>query len=429
MVTDTPVRCKREYNLDEKLKRCPRSASESGYCALHDPELAKDSGQAKAAIEETLNSGANPLDFSNGIFYDTESFGHRTFKKRLIFDDSIFHQDVHFYESAFIAGCSFKNTTFHQKVNFSHATFNVESSFVNATFLEKAHFADAILQGTSFIKTKFKKGVDFSNATLSLPDFSETSFGVGEAVSFQSTSFDRPCVFHKTIFKGRTSFHNCSFNRDNALFTFRNCDMSGLLLTECPFFPHHIKLLDCIWPKRYGKRGRLIVRDEFSEASSSDVVRAYHNLHKIYYNRSEFDNNADEFYVSFMVAKRKATKGNWAGKFASLIYSILSRYGQSISRPLVYLLVMWAVFPAILLWLGIQLGPDGDVVHLGTWDEYFKAVQLNFSLSTLVRSSELRPPITSIQNTILLIETFLNALLGSFIGLGIRRRFAPKKPL
>jgi hypothetical protein len=159
------------------------------------------------------------------------------------------------------------------------------------------------------------------------------------------------------------------------------------------------------------------------------MVRIYRKLHESYYNRSEFDNYADEFYVSLMVAKRKATKGNWAGKFANLIYSVLSRYGQSISRPLIALLVMWAVVPVILLWLGIRLEPNGEDVLFRTWEEYFKTIQLNFSLSTLVRSSELRPPITSVQNTILLIETFLNALLGSFIGLGIRRKFAPRKPL
>jgi len=400
--------CRKEYELNGKPTRCPRSASESGYCALHDSTLAKDIERVKAAIEETVNSGANKLDFSDTVFYDTNELFHRTFPGFAMFNNAVFHEQALFGHAKFRRSCSFVKTTFEKEASFLGQS-EFEANFKGASFL----------RGVDFSKADLRKGVNFN----------DTVFGEEGITKFEEVQFAHSPVFHSTNFLGHTSFDKCSPFVKTESFTFYQCDMSGLLLTHCPFFPDHIELLDCKWPKRYGNFGRLIVRDELTGGAASEMVRIYRKLHERYYNSSEFDNYADEFYVSLMVAKRKATRGSWAGKFANLIYSVLSRYGQSISRPLIALLVMWAVVPVILLWLGIPLEPDGETVHLGTWEEYFKTVQLNFSLSTLVRSSELRPPITSFQNTILLIETFLNALLGSFVGLGIRRRFAPKKPL
>jgi hypothetical protein len=339
----------------------------------------------------------------------------------------------------------FSRAHFHCVAAFSTTKFNNGCSFEGAIFHAGAHFGRSCVfaQGASFREAEFHESAKFDGVVLSdYAYFFHTTFQPNYPHSFTNTKF-AGVNFEGTRFLGMTTFTGCSFSSSSIDIV--DCDLAGLRVLDARG-AEGIEYKDVKWPrKRYLKylKGRRIIADEISGAPPLPVLNYYRHLHKYYYDRSEFD-VASDFYVSFMVTKRKALKGKHVTKLPDLVYSWFSRYGESMVRPLIALAAMWLLVPILLLSLGIQLDDSlaAPMTHRSLWDtdssgtftisylqDYLKAFQVNFSLSTVFRSDSLRPALSSPQHTILLFETVLNALFIGFLAVGIRRSFAPKKPL
>jgi len=401
------------------------------------------------------------LFFRNVTFEKPLYMNEARFTKGVEFDNVEFLDDFHLDHARADSGreCIFTGTKFRKGASFHYARFyspvkiRSKTDASGHTVLEQTRFAECV----NFRSTHFESGVSFKGKCTTLEngaDFEDCHFGSG-------------CSFHRIDFldgkltllpQGEPSsftFEHCyissatNFNQNliGSSITFRDCDVKGVrflgILFSLKKHPQSVVTERCSWPRTglrpgrfwspllYSPRGRYCVADEFDNRKSQGLLELYSALHNRFYEKKMYDLSSG-YYESFMVTKRKVSEGSRTAKVIDGFYSVFSRYGNSIRRPAYALLGMWLIAPLLLLSFGLKLELAGEELTLRQLDsfrQYSQAFIINISLSTLMRSDALRPPLGSVQNLILLCETVLNGFFLGFLALGIRRHFAPKKPV
>jgi uncharacterized protein YjbI with pentapeptide repeats len=430
-----------------------------------------DTSSQTLRLTGTLFNSLNDM-FDNLTISKTVHLEKTIFDRTLFFRNVTFEKPLYMNEARFTKGVEFDNVEFLDDFHLDHATANpgrvcifTGAKFRKGASFHNAHFnsdvriwskmdpnGDAVLEETRFAecvnfkRTEFQSTVSFKGKGVVFEmgaDFEECHINAG--FSFHRVEFraGRLSILPRNI-PGGLNFTECQLG--SAVFfsqslsqskpLFRECDLQGVRLLGLLDFIETVRLKDCAWPRKPNRRffeDRYCVADETDDPKSQRLLELYGILHQRFYEKKQFDLSGG-FYESFMITKRKVSKGKWAAKIIDWVYCVLSRYGESIKRPACALVVMWLVAPILLLWLGIPLVESGepvafDVTHLTPFSHYLKAIQVNFSLSTFLRSNSMRPPLASIQNTVLIGETLLNGFFLGFLALGIRRHFAPKKPV
>lgn len=457
-----------------------------GYIIFKDREIKKP-----IIFDDSIFLG-RPAHFERTTFQKHCSFRNVIFHSELVFDNCHFNEIVNFdYAKIERIGAHFKTCTFEKEAVFYGTNFNASTQFTNdSVFKGTASFESAIVASRLSIKdSTFVKELSFNECTVSKTiDF--VNVKLDGTNYFKVKTLDGGTFsFRGTEFQGNTYFSERHFNSNPP--NFMKCVMSGVRMLELPILLKEknysiVNIDNCQWPKKryWGMHllsGRDVLADEFDlrqtlglpdryyqvkdklykffgkkidsieeEASKSHkLLKAYESLHKRYFDNSEYD-QAREFYVSSMVQKRKLERFFSISRLTSFMYSILSRYGESMLRPFIAMIFIWFMFPVFLLQEGyvlenrfgqsesdtvliekpfIEVLPDGSSEWIFVTDEYWYTLKLSFSLSTFTRGGAPRPPLASNANMILNLETFLNLLFFGFLVLGIRRRFAPKKPI
>lgn len=464
-------KCSFNKEVNGKRHQCNR-LTENQFCVLHDPNLDRHTNLFISAIKDTLFADnyeecdfrgvkfpqqidqfkdaeiLKPAFFDGATFLATTNFANTHFKNICSFASAIFEKTADFAKTTFHDKCTFEGVGFYGTAHFNGVTFLGESNFNKgefrtdtffdeAEFHEKTSFDNRIFHtDCSFKSAKFFKNVNFKDTNFSRNlDFYKTEFN--GVTKFTKTVIHGRPKFESTIFAGDTTFKN-EFRKLPVFL--KNCNLNGLNILGLPKIEDELHFENCKWPRKkyYFRNGRTIIHDEEKQKPNEVIVDIYRKLHEYYYKKSYFDLSR-EFYVGFMISMRKASKWDFGKKALDFTYSTISKYGESIRRPLVAIIMLWLLCPILLLYNGIKLDPDtdklteiifsydGSLVFL--MEDYWKTFLLNISYSTLFRSDALRPSITSIQHAILLIETLLNAILISFLVLGIKRHFVPKKPI
>ncbi len=369
---------------------------------------------------------------------------------------------------------------FHLGGAFSHPISISEAHF-NGTF----HLGGNCDQQVSFSQVHFGKSFSLEGARL------------GGGIAFSNVRFDGDTSIRPRSSNGQLTFVDVRFigrttltevGHKASLPMFKKCDLSGLRILNLLSFYTGVqeaineKIVDCIWPRkvpRWLRWQRFHVADEFDRSKTvfftrfaawvakvvnlvSDkeyawcrqvirsaekdhtklvnLTRLYRRLHRAYYDGSEFT-EASEFYIGLMTVKRKANKGRLWARIFDRLYALLSRYGESIGRPLLGLGLMWFLIPIALMSMGLPLDA-AKPSKLTTWfwfqpegtfflwnGDYWYGFVYNLASSTLFRGSGNVQPAFTLQFVIIFVETILNLLLVSFAGLAVRRQFAPKKPM
>lgn len=365
--------------------------------------------------------------FDGAAWSSTFSMREATFRKAVTLERMVVERIALFDGGRFESSVSFAGTSFKDRLNMPKAHFECEVLFARCSFARHAIFA-----GSVFSKTA---------------DFCEIS--TQESLSFADVAFHGLVRFDKARLGQRLSFHRTKFLNSAELkgvqtegVTIQGCDLRGFRFLDVLPNTEFYDIEDVRWPRKRVFRwwkGRHFVPDEPEAPKSSKLRNFYRELHKTYYDQNEFQ-LARDFYIGFMVMKRRTMKGERVTQVLDWLYEKTSLYGESIRRPFLCLIALWLICPLILLALGVRLEPgQSEVVQrVRLWplgnpifftQVYWKAFVLNLSLSTIVRTSELQPVITSAQNALLILETALNALFAAFLAIGVRRHFAPKKPL
>ncbi len=315
------------------------------------------------------------IDFRKAEIFNSNFIGFH-FPMTTDFTGATFQSDVSFSSAEFRGIACFQDATFNGEAYFIHATFTVRAYFTRAKFNDNAFFGEAVFSKLTF----------FRNATFKLVgEFGSTRFQ--NAVNFKGVKFDSDAKFQGAvfymppIFKAEDLHGDVSFN--------------------------HVT--------RFGK--------QFTDVKSPHAETAYREL-KLGMKRIEAHTKEDAFFRLEMLTRKH--REPWARKWLYWLYEFASDYGQSIARPLGWLVVFFGIFFG-LYWGFPQLLGDKNMPDDHISNALHLAMQKAFVFPGMF-SEELSKGITlSGWGTLLAgVHWLLSAASWFLMLLGLRNRFRLK---
>ena len=219
---------------------------------------------------------------------------------------------------------SFTNVTFKSDLNFSQATFSDDAWFVNATFSGAAWFGEATFSDIAmFYKATFSGDARFREANFS------------GAAWFEKATFSDDALFGKATFSDDALFGKATFS-DDAVFD--KAEIShGPKMQQCKF-KKAPSFHDVTISQSADFRGA-----EFRDKSSRDAATNYRTL-KVAMNKASNKKQEAIFYGLEQKSLRRQPESSVVERLFSWLYEKFSNYGQSILRPLVWLLIVNVFF-------------------------------------------------------------------------------------
>lgn len=355
----------------------------------------------------SLPKHERPLDlsyisFSNEVnFFNTNirsvNFTGSVFQRGAIFNGAVFQSTADFSRTKFINGhCMFENTTFMGNVSFKdahlpHADFNGARfkypavDFENAVIEKGASFDKAIFDGSAIFKnTDFSGDTSFSGCQFQRVDFSESRFN--GIANFNNAVFSSRAIYHLTTFFKAPWFHEASLHQDTS---FYNCNFFSFESVEDWRAYRTMKLLMGQF-RAHEEEGRFF---EYEQRARRNIL-------------------LNENCCSLV--------GN-----LSKLYDILSKYGESISRPIAWLFFNTTYF-VLLYYLkgGIRVNPDISY----EWPEnILPSIGLSLQNSFTPLSLFNKAPTYLVDNVFVAAlstaQSLITLILVTLLILAIRRRF------
>ncbi|MBL4802525.1 MAG: pentapeptide repeat-containing protein [Emcibacter sp.] len=242
-------------------------------------------------------------------------FDQLRFLSEINFEFYVFPQTVRFYKCHFV-DLSFAHARFQNEVSFTRTTFNGEISFKHAIFRDVVRFDNAIFKDSvTFQYARFDNLTSFKEVKFD----EDTSFNGTEfkdVIDFQGEYFEKEVNFINSIFKSTTNFQNRKFKYP-------------------PFFHGAEMHVDTIWDRDDQNWPKL---PEIREAPEM-AERAWSTL-KFHMNTVMRHDYENMFFIKELEAKQMI-KG---GSYLLNAYEIFSNYGQSVRRPLAWLVAFFGFF-------------------------------------------------------------------------------------
>jgi uncharacterized protein YjbI with pentapeptide repeats len=282
--------------------------------------MARDlSNEQRAILVKELHSlfARRPIDGAPPIVQGDEfppdptgvpDFSGTNFDHPVTFRGFLFPRMADFRSANFLLGrADFRSASFSDCAEFRLAQFRWRADFTSATFSGRADFDAA----------QFPHGALFTSATFS------------DDAIFNSAKFSDRAVFNLATFSKNADFFNAEFiaNTDFSGVVFKTCvpDLRGATLHEATEW-HGV-----IWPE--------VPRDKVTAQAQ---VYAYQRL-KQEMERLKKHEDEQSFFRKELRARRgldAATSGAW---LLNYVYEASSDYGQSIGRPVFWLVVLFLV--------------------------------------------------------------------------------------
>ena len=293
--------------------------------------------------------------FQSTKFMGTAQFDKTEFLGITWFSGAEFFSHAGFSEAT-IGPCAFRSAKFRKiadfwnstftddKVNFVSVKFSSNAVFDQVKFKGKADFnqmefkGDALFEGAEFSgraifwKAKFSGQTNFRDVTFSrLVIFDEATFSSN--VLFDQCVFEKPAYFSNSSFKKNASFKATG---GKSLFLYKVKfdsvpDFSGAHFEESPLFesvnldPEHFRETpaqksDINLPARWRALRRL-------------AVQGHDHEHELQFFKGE-------------IMARRGTQDKWTHSrfWVGWLYQVLSDFGSSMVRPLLWLIVSLVVF-------------------------------------------------------------------------------------
>jgi uncharacterized protein YjbI with pentapeptide repeats len=325
-------------------------------------------------------------DFS-GFSFPESTFGRQKFEKKAVFSGARFVRKVDLEGSIFSKGVNFRaaiirapfiayDARFFEEADFfamytvkdaifSLAKFFCRPDFGSARFVGNANFQGAqFYSGANFSEAQFTSKVSFSGCTVGIPLSPDMYLpsGLGESpevvADFTSVVFERPdsSVFLQV---NRLSSHGLRIR-------LLNCNV------------RKVRFEDVNWHRA---RGRLALQDELdiratppqSGATHELIANTYRSLTKNFEGNRHYD-LAEDCFCGEMEMKRLDpahflfprflggyySRNRWARNSAArlsfaYLYSVLSKYGSSYIRALVWLIAFLTFFAVLFPFLGLRM--------------------------------------------------------------------------
>ncbi len=334
----------------------------------------------KASFQAATFDGA--VDIVKTQLDDVATFADAKFGGEADFKGTQFTGEADFRATQFDGGANFMEAQFSGRVIFSRAQFDVKAGFFGAEFSGDAYFVSAcfdsevdfrkarVVGDTDFVRTEFRRETQFSECRIEKSAYVRFDNKDGEDAMFQSTTFFTEMRLE-----------------EGAKLLFRKVSLEQCRLQGTDW--RKVRFVDVEWP---AKNGRQAVADELTEETPDwELVADVHRDIQENCLRSNRYNEATGFFVAEQQIRWRLNP-RWSYRWPSLLYRIVSRYGQNYVRPLLWMCLTLGVLPATFLWTGIKdvqyafsLWPsDCLLLTKDYWDTFFDNVAfLTFSRSDL----------------------------------------------
>jgi hypothetical protein len=266
-------------------------------------------------------------DFQQCKFFKDASFKKCKFFKNALFDQTKFHKGTFFSGVNFLEASSFLRVSFNIDINATKdlRVKNYETRFIETTFSKKA----------SFFNAEFSGSVNFFGALF-----------LGEINRFMNVTFKKSPFFYGTIFKNICNFADTTFY---AVPNFTACEFrNGLDITNIKIeFNESIKGIK-----------KIDINDNFKEMKAINYKAAKYTwqvFREIAKNSDDSQNEIKYLKKEFDVAHKDPSENN-VSKFLIFVYSILSGYGTSITKPFILLVIQFFIFSFIYICTSPLLG-------------------------------------------------------------------------
>jgi uncharacterized protein YjbI with pentapeptide repeats len=408
--------------------------------------------QDTARFKEAIFKGA--AEFSHATFKDGAEFSETTFDGRTWFNKVTFDGRTWFSKATFNEGPLFDNVTFKGYANFENAIFST-AKFNQTTFKGDARFSETIFKrAASFVSATFDGSAMFDEVTFDGDAWFREATFKGDT-KFNDATFKGDAKFFNTIYVGTANFRNLTLFKEFSLgginvknnFYLEVSNWSSITNNEVTFN------LILLWEPTIEGKGKIIVTGTLGEYNDNLIAGlsllnteldrfefidadwiSYHGRqtiieeHMLYrepeaipypglvaqiyrrlrenYEKANRYSDAGDFYVGEMEVLRNTVRGNKYLQFKwwlNSIYFYLSKYGESVTLPLRYSLVL------ILLFAGIRVGYSPSIS--ATLQGFIEALSDSFLAYIQLRS----------KTTIDLYQRVLSAPLLAMTAVAIKR--------
>jgi len=372
------------------------------------------------------------IDFSNTHFTKRLHLAGFEFRRYANFRSSTFSDvvdfgaaqigEADFRASSFEAGVNFQSAVFAERVGFESASFQQATSFNGVTFSSRADFSAARFRARAYFKqSRFFKIASFRSVQFEGDANFESAEFLGWAI-FQKAAFVGATNFGATTFSKGAEFDDAEFlstiNFINAKFTikttfagahFKNSvpDFRGTTLHEATEW-HGV-----VWPQ-----------PPLTKRSAQQQVYAYERL-KQEMERLKKHEDEQSLFRKELRARRGLMRLFSGGWLLNLAYQWSSDYGNSFSRPVIWLCAVaaagTAAFTRLPLCAGLPM-PLKLAIRL-SFANIFVFLPDKREIAT---TQEMSACLSNTTAAISAIQSLLGVILLFLLGLALRNRFRMK---
>ncbi|WP_457648514.1 pentapeptide repeat-containing protein [Profundibacter sp.] len=440
------------WNYDEELAAKNRRAWNGWFCGELSDEERQDLAQktrlephdlaplSKEELDEIrkrfvarMGKGAKlppndlKINFSDTFFSKPFCADNMVYNKDAEFLCVVFNRSASFYSALFMGYANFESVTFDGDAAFSSAMFAGSSRFCFAIFRDDVAFNTTTFTGSStFSEGMFNGFTDFGSAMfVNEVDFYSTTFM--DSVVFSSATFTSSADFDSAIFKYWGVFYRARFSVSVPEFHWAQLHIG------CGFSTDDNEQER--WPPIKGQVK--IGEKQVMVMPTIDQKQAYTRLRLLMKKSLRPD---DEQFFQRQEMRCKSVLSKWYHKPFYWLYSGLSDCGNSVWRPLLWMLAVMLSGALFMLWWQEAFtflpkessGFDWTLGLLGEDDPWAKPRQAaGWSISNTLPFlgfgrlyyGELAKDLVWPLKVAGGVQTLLGYVLLFFFGLGLRNRF------
>jgi hypothetical protein len=357
-------------------------------------------------------------NFASATFSGGASFASATFARHANFASAIFSGNARFASTTFSSDANFALATFSHSAHFESATFSSNGYFGSATFSRSACFASATFAGfAGFESAKFSSSAHFSDTNFELATFSgdanfESATFFGDA-NFASATFSRDANFELATFSGNADFGSAEISSD---IRFINTHFAAItIFAEAKFGSAVPDFRGARMHEATEWHGVCWPSAPQEKKAAQAAVYAYERLKQEMERLKKHDD--EQFFFRKELRARRGLTSPWSGSWLlNHIYEVSSDYGQSIARPMLWLLCVFAAGFSIFALAPVFNGTRMTAAH---------AALVSFAniFSFLPMSRETIAGLSGAARIIGATQSLLAVLLLFLLGLALRSRF------
>lgn len=390
---------------DELLKKGFSPEELVPWTSTEEAELAIAFTTRSGRTDQSLPNPARKIDFSHTIFDSNVSMTKFHFPNGVNFTLATFSGTADFESATFSGDAYFDSATFSERTNFTSATFSGNADFKAATFFGDANFRLATFSGVASFGSTFSGYTNFGSVTFSgFTNFMSAKFSGG--AYFVSAKFSKDTLFILVTFTSGIDFKNSESTAmtlfSNAHFKSEVPDFRGAKLHEATEW-HGVG-----WPAPPDK------------TIAQRQVYAYERL-KQEMERLKKHEDEQFFFCKELRARRELAPLWSVARFLNYLYAVLSDYGQSTSKPLLWLCGLFLLVSDVFAWVPEITGTSMTIPQAASLS--FASIFAIFPLPKGILDPDVFASLSSLAKIIVVVAAFFGTLLLFLLGVALRNRF------